>query len=623
MQMMDIDDHEERGNWIQHLITKAIILKPPYFGSKSDYESLSNFKNKLIFIEREKNNQSADNYIPCLFYRNPKSSNYLIYFHGNSEHIFQIEFYGLDFRSYLDMNVIIVEYPGYSIYPCDDPESNIFFKNSLIVYDWIKEKFNAKDEQIFICGRSIGTGSAIYLASRRQPKALFLISAFTSLKNIGRDLWVSYFVEEIFNSYRYITNITNPILFIHGMSDSLINYSHSQQLYNEMKINNKKIQLILRENMTHNEFRLKEDIILPIKDFIEKNELKSNDNNIIDLSEEQINDLYKIPIAITKKVDSKLFVLNNFEFNKNIETEIKSIFAMKTMENSIVFTSGSKILMYNQKNYSLEEELDINSNSIINTKINIIDEMINTLFQMKNKNLVCGTNLGNIIIFEKDPESEEYKTCQPIELKEKIYKIEHFKPNLICILTENNLFFYDELFNEKKPIYVIKLIDNYFNFVQIFNDYLAMLSNDHLDIFHISGNELQKTKTCSFFKLNSIKNNLILTNKYIIIGGQRCIYYLNYTKYLSNEQMKEYPINSGINYIYKIHDEFFLASTENGSILQININNNSFQITEKFCTDNPISSIFMKNYKTILLTGDNKIQVWNNPTSDKSSCSIY
>ena len=244
--MMDIEGHEERGNWLQHLVTKAIILKPPYFGSKSDYESLSNFKNKLIFIEREKNNQSVDNYIPCLFYRNPKSSNYLIYFHGNSEHIFQIEFYGLDFRSYLDMNVIIVEYPGYSIYPCDDPESNIFFKNALIVYDWVKEKFNAKDDQIFVCGRSIGTGSAIYLASKRNPKALFLISAFTSLKNIGRDFWVSYFVEEIFNSYRYITNITNPILFIHGMSDSLINYNHSQQLYDEMKINNKKVKLILR-----------------------------------------------------------------------------------------------------------------------------------------------------------------------------------------------------------------------------------------------------------------------------------------------------------------------------------------------------------------------------------------
>ena len=184
---MKKNNHEEKGNWLQRLITKLIVLNPPYFGYKSDYESINNFKNKLIFIEKEKNKNSADNYIPCLFFRNPSSSNYLIYFHGNSEHIFQIEHYGLDFRSYLDMNVIMVEYPGYSIYPYQDPDSNVFFDNTIIVYDWIKDKFKAEDDQIFVCGRSLGTGSAIYLSSKRNPKALFLISAFTSLKNIGKD----------------------------------------------------------------------------------------------------------------------------------------------------------------------------------------------------------------------------------------------------------------------------------------------------------------------------------------------------------------------------------------------------------------------------------------------------
>lgn len=110
---MNNEHSEERGNWIQQLITNNFILCSQKL-EKSDYQSImTNFKNKLIFIERSNENQDSDNYIPCLFYRNPKSSNFLIYFHGNSEHIFQIDFYGLDFRSYLEMNVIIVEYPGY------------------------------------------------------------------------------------------------------------------------------------------------------------------------------------------------------------------------------------------------------------------------------------------------------------------------------------------------------------------------------------------------------------------------------------------------------------------------------------------------------------------------------
>jgi len=603
---------EGKGNWLQHLITKLIILNPPSFGSKSDYESLAKFKNKIIFIERDENNHSENNYIPCLFYRNPNSSNYLIYFHGNSEHIFQIEYYGLDFRSYLEMNVIIVEYPGYSIYPCEDPDSNIFFKNTLIVYDWVKKKFKANDNQIFVCGRSIGTGSAIYLASKRNPNALFLISAFSSLKNVAKDLWVwvSYFVEEIFNSYRYINNISCPILFIHGKKDSLINYRHSEQLSEELKRNNDIVELKLHENMTHNDFDLKEDIIYPILDFINKHNLRSNEN-IIDLSEDELEELYKIPLSITKKVESILFDINNFKFNKIID-ERKAIFSTKS-GNNIIFISGQKILMYNQKNYGLDEEIDIN--------INGINEVISTLFQMKNKNIVCGTNLGNIIIYEKDSETEEYKKIKHIQIPEEIYKIENLMPNLICILTKNSLLFYDEFLNEEKPINIIKLQSLYFNFSQILNDSLAMLSHDYLDICQIKGNELKNISVYKNLKLYNYKNNFIKTNKFIIIGGSRCIYYLNYTKDFGIEDMNERVINEEINYIYKIHDEFLLASTREGAIIQININNNILDIKQKYFINNQINSLYMKNFKTIFITDKNSIQIWNN--NDESYCNIF
>ena len=34
---------------------------------------------------------------------------------------------------------------------------------------------------------------------------------------------------------------------------------------------------------------------------------------------------------------------------------------------------------------------------------------MNSLFQLKNKNIVCRTNKSKIIIIEKDDKSEEYK----------------------------------------------------------------------------------------------------------------------------------------------------------------------------------------------------------------------
>jgi hypothetical protein len=42
------------------------------------------------------------------------------------------------------------------------------------------EKFNYLEKDIIILGRSIGSGPACYLSSKRNPGALALISAFAS-----------------------------------------------------------------------------------------------------------------------------------------------------------------------------------------------------------------------------------------------------------------------------------------------------------------------------------------------------------------------------------------------------------------------------------------------------------
>ena len=611
-------NREERGNAIQKLITKYIVLSPPYFGRKSDYESLSNFKNKLIFIEREKNNQSADNYIPCLFYRNPKSSNYLIYFHGNSEHIFQIEYYGLDFRSYLDMNVIMVEYPGYSIYQSKSTDPITIFSNSLIVYDWVKEKFNAKDDQIFVCGRSIGTGSAIHLASKRNPRGLFLISAFTSLKNIGKDHNVSMFLEEIFNSYRYIPNIKCPILFIHGKQDPLINYKHSEDLLQEIKNNNnnKKVELHLNPNMTHNDFNLKNDIIIPMKNFIDKYELNSNEP-IINMSENEINNLYNIPLSISQIIESELFDIHDFILNKKINIK-NAMFFTKSIDNNLIFTSGTKILFYNQRNFNLDDEIEI--------KTDYKYLQIKALYQMKNKNIICGTDDGDVFMYgikditedninNFEDSDEDYKEIKHIKLEGEIFKIDKLLPDKICILNKSGLLFYDENLNE---VISFKFQKTFKNFVQISQDQIAMLSSDYLALFQIKENGLQEINRCNKVWTNYLENILITTNNYIILGDSK---YIHFFDYKGNRNMSSKIENGEITYINKIHDRFFLASTSEGAILQITIDKEKPVIKSKiFNINNRINSFVMKNFKTILFTDENSIQIFK---KFEEKCLVY
>ena len=611
---MSKDNFEEKGYYLQQLVTKLFILNPPFFGTKSDFESIAKFKNKLIFIEKEKNNQSKYNYIPCLFYRNPNSSNYLIYFHGNSEHIFQIEYYGLDFRSYLDMNVILVEYPGYSIYQSKKIESSIIYSDALIVFNWIKNKFKLNNEQIYICGRSLGTSTAIYLSSQIQPKAVFLISAFTSIKNIGKDHNASMFLEQIFNSYKYITNIKCPILFIHGKRDNLIKYEHSLELFLEINKLNRNVDLKLNEDMTHNDFTLKTDIIDPIINFIDRFNLRSKEK-INEISENELKDLYKMPLSILQIIESQLFDIENFIFNNKIEKK-NAIFFLKSIDNTIIFGSGSTILLYNQRNYTLDEEIQL--------KIDNPSDEIKSLFQMNNKNIICGTNSGDIFIYGNNSDSEdifndleeEYYEIKHIKSNGEIFKIDKFLSNQICILTQKSLNFYDENFNEKGSIILNQL---YTNFVHISDNKIAMLSYDHLAIFEIKENKLEEIHRYRNIESNNLKNILISTNKYIVVGGHNCIYFLEYD---GAKKKIDFKVNGDINYIYKIHDEFFLASTKDGKILKISIyKDNNFDIKEKKFNNTQINSLFMKNYKTILFSDDNYIQIWN--IKKKEGCQIF
>ena len=76
------------------------------------------------------------------------SRNFIIVFHGNAEDIFSSRTMGNSLHKKIGMNIIIVEYPGYSIYK-GDSEADVILQNTIIVYDFIKTQFNLEDKNIF------------------------------------------------------------------------------------------------------------------------------------------------------------------------------------------------------------------------------------------------------------------------------------------------------------------------------------------------------------------------------------------------------------------------------------------------------------------------------------------
>ena len=355
---MKTENYEKRGNFFQKKITNIVIFCPPKF----KYKQLYGKHDQIIYIEKEGNNSSPENYIPCMLYRNYKSKNIMICFHGNSEDIFSTEKYGLDFRSYLNMNVLFVEYPGYSLYMDKDPESEKIFSDSLIVYEWVKSKLNFSEAQIFILGRSLGTSPAIYLTSQKNPKALFLVSAFTSMKDIGESKGVSSFLEEIFNSIKYIGKVKCKVLLIHGEKDSLIPCQHSEKLCDEVnKFHENNAFVEKRPNMTHNDFDFKNDIIVQIDNFIKTHIQYDNKDYDTKILEEL---KFEPPAPIKKIIESKTFRIDGFSIFSNKDNEDmkkkKAKILMRLSDGRIALSHGSNITVYNDRYY--KEDITINLN---------------------------------------------------------------------------------------------------------------------------------------------------------------------------------------------------------------------------------------------------------------------
>ena len=83
-----------------------------------------------------------------------------------------------------------------------------------------------------------------------------------------------------------------------------------------------------------------------------------------------------------------------------------------------------------------------------------------------------------------------------------------------------------------------------------------------------------------------------------------------------------------VTFISKIHEQFLLGTTNEGSILQIIINDDdSIIINKKFINNIYISSILMIDYKILLISGNDHIYILSNQIEEEgntqNNCEIF
>lgn len=171
----------------------------------------------------------------------------IIYFGGNAENV---DYNVNDFKNmFKDYTVYLIKYRGYGR-SSGKPTEKALYSDALHIYDSIKNRYL----NISVIGRSLGSGVATYLASKRSIDKLTLITPFDSIQSVAQAKFpifpMSLLLKDKYKSIDRVHKIKSQTLILMAQNDQVIKNMHSINLANKFPTSQVTIEVI--ENENHN-----------------------------------------------------------------------------------------------------------------------------------------------------------------------------------------------------------------------------------------------------------------------------------------------------------------------------------------------------------------------------------
>ena len=157
----------------------------------------------------------------------------LLFFHGNAGNIS----HRLDsIRQFLGLglSVFIIDYRGYGQSDGRTTEKGIY-RDADAAWRYLTTTRGFSPDDIVIFGRSLGASVAAWLAARQSPQVLIVESSFTSVPDIGQELypwlpvrWLSHLNHATID---YVRGVKCPVLVVHSRDDEIIPFHHGQKIF--------------------------------------------------------------------------------------------------------------------------------------------------------------------------------------------------------------------------------------------------------------------------------------------------------------------------------------------------------------------------------------------------------
>ncbi len=170
--------------------------------------------------------QLAGAYFPPLVPGRPV----VLYFHGNAEAASQ----NLPLANSLHargLGAFLAEYRGYGGLAGSPSEKGLYADGEAALSEL--GRLGVPPSRVVLAGRSLGSGVAVELATRHRVAAVVLVSAYTSIVDMGRTVagaLAPLVIRDRFDSLSKVARVASPLVLLHGTRDDVVPVAMGRRL---------------------------------------------------------------------------------------------------------------------------------------------------------------------------------------------------------------------------------------------------------------------------------------------------------------------------------------------------------------------------------------------------------
>jgi len=194
---------------------------------------------------------------------NPGKNKALLYFGGNAEAVVHN---AVDFLTAFPLHTVyLFNYRGYGGSSGQPTEEGIY-SDALSLFDKVQEK----QAIISVMGRSLGSGAATYLASKRSVEKMVLVSPYDSIKSVAQNKFPIYpmflLLKDKYDSIGRVKEIQAKTIILMAENDEVIPKKHSLRLISEFPPEQITVKTI--SNTGHNDISNKMEYYDHLRSFL-------------------------------------------------------------------------------------------------------------------------------------------------------------------------------------------------------------------------------------------------------------------------------------------------------------------------------------------------------------------